>query len=84
MSGTQHVDARVVNIVIEEFGDHAVFRPSMTEFKKQVELERLPDLLSKSLSAWTLDRPDLRVRTAVGIVEDGFTAALHIWFDRVR
>ena len=71
-----------IQLVVEELRpDWVVIRAALSEFRKQVELERLPGLLDRTLTAWLQERPMLRVRSALGVVEDGFTVALHIWFD---
>jgi hypothetical protein len=59
----------------------AIIRVPLSEFRKNVELERLPGLLDRTLTTWLAARPDVRVRAALPIVEDGFTTALHIWWE---
>ena len=51
--------------------------------KKLAEIERLPLLLSQSLAVWSSKRPNLKVRSTLGIVEDGYTVAIHVWFDHL-
>jgi hypothetical protein len=58
-------------------------QPELSEFRKLMEMERLPLLLEKSLVAWGLENPDAKVRAAIGFVEDGFTIAIHVWYDGV-
>jgi hypothetical protein len=70
-------------INVEEIAkDWVVIRPALSEFRKEVELERLPLLINKTLVAWLKERPSLKVRSTLGIVERGWTVALHIWFDQ--
>ncbi len=59
----------------------AVFRVPLSGFRKNMELERLPGLLDRSLSFWLQHRPTARIRAALPIVEDGFTTALHVWWE---
>ncbi|HWE36576.1 MAG TPA: hypothetical protein VG406_08420 [Isosphaeraceae bacterium] len=71
-----------LEIVVEEKGaDYAVVRPSLSKFRMEMELERLPALLDRTLTYWLADRPSLRVRTVLPVVEDGFTVAIHVWYD---
>lgn len=71
-----------VNVVAEERPGwlrlHAVFP---TEFQRQVELERLPGLIDRTLTDYLTKNPTIRVRTVLPIVDDGFTVAVHVWFD---
>ena len=69
-------------IVVEEIRpDWVVIRPALSEFRKAVELERLPGLLDRTLTAWLTDHPRAKVRSALGLVEDGFTVTVHLWLD---
>ena len=70
------------NISVTEVGDSAVIYPAESQFKKLAEIERLPILLSKTLFHWMSQNPQFRVRNTLPIVEDGYTVAIHVWFDR--
>jgi hypothetical protein len=59
----------------------AIIRDPLSEFRKNVELERLPGLLDRTLTTWLVARPEVRVRATLPIVEEGFTTALHVWWD---
>jgi hypothetical protein len=58
-----------------------IIRVPLSEFRKNVELERLPGLLDKTLTGWLLEHPRANIRAAMPIVEDGFTTSLHFWWD---
>lgn len=71
-----------IDVVVEELApDWAVIHPVLTEFQKEVELERLPALIGQSLVAWLRERPEMKVRSTLGIVEGGSTVAVHVWLD---
>jgi hypothetical protein len=68
-----------IEVTIEELrSGWAILRVPLSEFRKNVELERLPGLNDRTLTTWLIARPDVKVRAALPIVEDGFTTALHI------
>lgn len=72
-----------VNIVIEELGPgwlklHAVLA---SDFQREVELERLPGLIDRTLTDYFMKRPGLKIRATMPIVEDGLTVAAHVWYD---
>ncbi len=72
-----------VDIVVEELGPgwlklHAVMA---TEFQREVELDRIPGLIDRTLTAYLLKRPGLRVRATLPLVEAGLTVAVHLWYD---
>lgn len=71
-----------IEVVIDESRPGwAIIRAPLSEFRKNVELERLPDLLDKSVTMWLAARPLAKVRAVLPIVEHGFTTTLHIWWD---
>ncbi len=41
----------------------------------------LPIFLNRAVLDWQEDNPTKRVRTSLGIVQDGMTVAIHIWWD---
>ena len=43
--------------------------------------DRLPVFLSLTLERWVLEHPQFRVRAAAGLVQEGQTVALHVWYD---
>jgi hypothetical protein len=72
-----------VEVVVQIMGEgwlmvHAVLP---TEFQRQVEFERQPNLIHRTLVDWLQKNPSVKVRSTLGIVEDGFTIAVHVWFD---
>ncbi len=72
-----------VNIVVDVMGDgwvmiHAVMS---TEFQRQVEFERIPHLINQTLITWIRQNAGIEIFATQGIVEDGSTIALHVWFD---
>lgn len=72
-----------IEIVVDEFGpDWIMVHANLSEFRKEVELERLPDLVSKSVIAWLRMHPELKVRATLPIVEGGSTVACHVWLER--
>lgn len=72
-----------VNIVIDELGPGWLrFRAVLaSDFQREVELERFPGLIDRTLTDFFRKRPGLKVRATMPIVEDGFTVAVHVWFD---
>ena len=84
MIGYDDTEIGTLQIVVDGSVNSAVIRPAMTEFKKLAEINRLPTPLSETLANWTRNRPDYRVHTVFGIMEDGYTVAIHIWFDRLN
>lgn len=55
--------------VVVQAGDH------------KPEPHLLPEFLNRALMDWLKTHPECRVRTALGIVSNGFTVGLHVWFD---
>lgn len=41
----------------------------------------LPSILSEAMSEWLTRNSEFRLRTALPIVQDGHTMAIHVWFD---
>jgi hypothetical protein len=71
-----------IDIVVDELADDwLMIHPVLSDFRMEVELERLPGLLNQTLIAWFRERPLLRVRSTLGVVEGGSTVAVHVWFD---
>ncbi|MEO6807572.1 MAG: hypothetical protein ABI353_00465 [Isosphaeraceae bacterium] len=71
-----------VEILVEErpgwIRVHAVFP---TEFQRQVELERLPGLIDRTLTDYLSKHTPIKVRAILPIHDDGFTIAVHLWYD---
>lgn len=44
----------------------------------------LPMWLNRALNDWQQQHPNKRVRSSLGIVADGMTVAIHIWFDEIK
>ena len=59
--------------------DCVVFQAGITP---TTDLRRVPRLLGETLIAWLSENPTVRIRSALPIVEDGNTVAIHVWFDR--
>ena len=71
-----------IDVVVDEIKHGwAVIRIPVSEFRKQVELERFPGLLDQTLTSWLSTRTEVRVRATLPIMEEGFTTVLHIWWD---
>ena len=74
-----------IDVVVEELAeDWVMIHPVLSEFRKEVELERLPGLINQTLVAWLRERPSLKVRSSLDVVEGGSTIAVHVWFDLAR
>jgi hypothetical protein len=74
-----------IDVVVEELaGDWLMIHPVLSDFRKEVELERLPGLINQTLIAWLRERPSLKVRSTLGVVEAGSTIAVHVWLDKVE
>lgn len=43
--------------------------------------DQLPGHLNQCLCEWLERNPDFRVRATLPIVEDGYTVAIHVWFE---
>lgn len=71
-----------VEILVEErpgwIRVHAVFP---TEFQRQVEFERLPSLIDRTLTDYLSKHIPIRVRAVLPILDDGFTIAVHLWYE---
>ena len=39
------------------------------------------DLISKSITTWLEQHPEISVRSTLPIVKDGQTIAVHVWYD---
>jgi hypothetical protein len=71
-----------IDVVVDELAaDWVMIHPVLSDFRKEVELERLPGLLNQTLIAWLRERPSAKVRSTLGVVEGGSTIALHVWLD---
>ncbi len=71
-----------VEAVVEEIAkDWVMIRPALSEFRREVELERLPGLINRTLIAWLRSRPAARVRSTLAVVGGGSTVAVHVWLD---
>jgi hypothetical protein len=71
-----------IQVTIERVGDSVIFRPHMSEFRKQAEIEIVPKVLSMAVADWMKNNPRCRVRNTLAILQDGYTVAIHVWFDR--
>lgn len=43
----------------------------------------VPFWLSKALGDWIRDNPTKLIRSSLGIVSDGMTVAIHVWYDEI-
>ena len=69
-----------VRTAAEQIGpDHVVFHPG----RAPDDPAELPFVLSRALVGWLADNADVRVRSTLGVVANGQTAAIHLWFDKV-
>ena len=50
-----------------------------SEFQRKVELERLPSLFDRTISAWLRENAHIRVRTVLPVVEDGCTVGAYLF-----
>ena len=41
----------------------------------------VPIFLDETLHTWLNDNPRLRVRNSLGVVQNGQTVAIHLWYD---
>ncbi len=80
--GAGHGEVTIQVIDRPELG-WATILPQLSEFRKQVELERLPELLDKTLEHWMKGMPGVRVKTTLGVVENGYTVKIHLWYEVV-
>lgn len=44
-------------------------------------MERIPGLIDRTLTDYLATRLPIKIRATLGIVDDGFTVAVHVWFD---
>lgn len=44
-------------------------------------MERIPGLIDRTLTDYLANRLPIKIRATLGIVDDGFTVAVHVWFD---
>ncbi len=58
-----------------------VYAVLSSEFQSAVEIDRIPKLIHRSLNDWLARRPHVRVRSTLGLVEDGYTTIVHVWYD---
>jgi hypothetical protein len=71
-----------IDVVVDELSnDWLMIHPVLSDFRKEVELERLPDLINQTLIAWLRMRPSRRVRSTLAIVEGGSTIAIQVWLE---
>lgn len=52
--------------------------------KKPPRHADLPLWLNKALTDWQQDNPDKQIRSSLGIVTDGMTVAIHVWYEEVK
>ena len=48
--------------------------------KRPPEPDMLADLLSKSVTNWVKQRPEITVQSTLPILKDGQTVAIHLWY----
>lgn len=49
--------------------------------KNKPSVEELPSLLNRAMSDWLAENPSHVVRTTLGIVANGVTVGIHVWYD---
>jgi hypothetical protein len=52
---------------------HIAIQSALEEFRRSVEVERLPDLAGQTLADWLQNHPGVKDRAALPIAEDEFT-----------
>ncbi len=52
-----------------------------SEFQSAVEIDSIPKLIHRSLNDWLARRPYVRVSSTLGLVEDGDTTIVHVWYN---
>jgi len=71
-----------VEVVVEERpGWVRVYAVFQSEFQRQVEFDRTPGLIDRTLTHWLQGRPGLHVRATLPILDGGTTVAVHLWYD---
>lgn len=69
-----------VTISIHERGDgYVILAPKDADTASP----QVPLYLSRTLERWIKDKK-VRVRSALGIVQNGHTTALHVWYDDAK
>lgn len=79
MSGNGHANPQVT-IDVEDPGDGWAY---IHAGEKEPDLSVLPHLLNDVLLKWMKNYPDRRIVTTQGIVVEGTTVGIHIWYDKV-
>jgi hypothetical protein len=64
--------------VVESGRGHVLFRAGIGP---STHVERVPGLLGETLVQWLGAHPNVRVRTALPIVQGGSTVAIHLWYE---
>ena len=67
-----------VNIDRVQVGEGWVF---FEAGKSKPSLDKLPLLLSGAMSEWLRENPANVVRSTLGIVANGVTVGIHVWYD---
>ena len=71
-----------VEVVVEERpGWVKVYAVFPSEFQRQVEFERTPALIDRTLTHWLQGHLGIHVRATLPILDGGFTVAVHLWYD---
>lgn len=70
-------DPKIELITIDKKPGYLIICPRTLDFLP----EGLPVFLSQTLEKWVMDHPQYRVRCVEGFVQNGMTAALHVWYD---
>jgi hypothetical protein len=69
-----------IDVITRPGKSYAVFRAS----EPPPNMDDLPLFLQRALEDWFRDRPNLRVKAAMGVVENGNTTSLRCWFEEAR
>lgn len=70
-----------IELNIDEKGDWLIIQPNLTEFRRELEFDSLPRAIHWAFSTWISQHPERRIRTTLGILEQGSLVALHVWHD---
>jgi hypothetical protein len=75
-------DIKKLRIVVTPMGiGYVCIEPELSDLPFPVELESIPDMLSMALRDRIRDHPAAKVRSALPVIANGYSVAIHVWFD---
>ena len=77
-NGAGHRKPEQVSIDLIELGPGWVY---FEAGRQQPEVGELPFFLNQTLIGWLKEHPHYHVRATQGLVCDGHTVGIHVWFD---